>query len=70
MMIAPPELTRPQLAFWEAALRQATSTDEWKRDLEKYHLTDEFLTGAPLQRFLDDESATLKSLLGDLGLLK
>jgi len=64
------DLGAPQVAFWEGALKAATSTDEWKQELVKFYLTDEFLAGPELRVFLDEQHAQLRALLADLGIVK
>ena len=53
------------LAFWVSALKQVVATAEWKRELEDQYLSDEFLAGPALIRYLDQEHAELKAFLTD-----
>jgi putative tricarboxylic transport membrane protein len=69
-VFAPKGLTSAQIAFWENALRRVSESPEWRADLDKNHLTDNFLTGAALAKDLDQEYAWLKTTLADLRLVK
>jgi putative tricarboxylic transport membrane protein len=64
-MVGPPAMGAPQLAFWVSALQQIAGTAEWKRELEDQYLSDEFLAGPALSRYLDQEHAELKAFLTD-----
>jgi putative tricarboxylic transport membrane protein len=70
MAIGARGISPAQVAYWEAALKQATQTDEWKAELERFYLSDEFLSGPALSAFLDEQAVGLKALLTDLGLAK
>ena len=63
-------LTPAQIRYWEATFKRMTDTPEWAAFLAKNHWKPRFLGHAEALKFLDAESATAKSLLGDLGLLK
>jgi putative tricarboxylic transport membrane protein len=69
-IFGPKGLTQAQVAYWQNALRKATETAEWKADLEKNFWTERFVTGAQLTKELDQEFATTKAVLMDLGLAK
>ena len=69
-IFGPKGLTPAQIAFWEGALRKATDTPDWKADLEKNFWTDHFVTGAQLRKDIEQEYATTKAVLADLGLAK
>jgi len=69
-VFAPKGLTPAQVAFWENAFKRVTESPEWRADLEKHYLTDNFLTGAALQKELDQEYSFIKSTLLELGLAK
>lgn len=63
-------LTPAQIRYWETTLKRLTDTPEWAAFLARNHWKPRFLGHAEALKFLDAESATAKSLLGDLGLLK
>lgn len=63
-------LNAAQIAYWEGVLRRVTEMPEWAAFLAKNHWKPRFMGAAEARRYLDAESATAKSLLGDLGLLR
>jgi putative tricarboxylic transport membrane protein len=69
-IFAPKGLSPTQLAYWESVLRRMSETPEWKADLAKSHWTENFVTGAPLLREIEQEYAFLKTALADVGLAK
>lgn len=69
-VFGPKGLSPAQIAFWENALRRVSESPEWRADLDKNLLTDNFLTGAALAKDLDQEYAWLKTTLADLRLAK
>ena len=62
-------LTPPQIAYWEDALRAATTSAEWNATLAEKYWANTYLSGAELRGFLDGEREVMGRLLNDLGLL-
>lgn len=62
-------LSPTQIAFWQNALRAATTTDEWSATLAEKYWANTYLSGAELTAFLDRERDVMGRLLHDLGLL-
>jgi putative tricarboxylic transport membrane protein len=69
-IFGPKGLTPAQVAYWENTLRKMAATPEWKADLEKSHWTEQFVTGAALQKEIEKDYAFLKTTLVELGLAK
>ena len=69
-IFAPKGLSPAQVAYWENALRRMVDTPEWKADLEKSYWTENFVTGQPMHKEIEQEYAYLKTTLVDLGLAK
>jgi len=69
-ILGPPNLSAPQLAFWENALQKATENPDWKTDLERNHWSNEFLTSTPFRKLLAAEYSAMRGVLVDLGLAK
>ena len=69
-VIGPRGLPPAHVAFWEDALRKAIATDQWKRELDQFMLSDEFLPSREFQKYLDEQHGTIKGLLTDLELVK
>ncbi len=62
-------LTPPQIAFWQDALRAATTTDAWNATLADKYWANTYLSGTELRTFLDRERDVMGKLLHDLDLL-
>ncbi len=68
-VIAASGLPQEAVAFWERTLGLATATSEWQAELAKKYWANTYVAGAEERAFLEEESALMKSALGDLGLL-
>lgn len=68
-VIGTANLTAPQIAYWDGALRAATATEEWNAALAEKYWANTYLGGAALTAFLDRERQVMGGLLRDLGLL-
>jgi putative tricarboxylic transport membrane protein len=69
-IFAPRALSPAQVAYWEGVLRTVTESPDWKAYLEQNFSSDEFITGAALKKYLDQDYAAAKAVLADLGLTK
>lgn len=69
-VLAPKGLTDAQVAFWGGVFGRLVSTPEWKADLEKNLLSDQFLAGKESRQFLEEEHRQISALLKDIGLAK
>jgi len=69
-IMGPKGLSAAQLAYWENALKKATSSKEWKTELERNYWSDDFVTSAQFRKDLDKDYADMKAVLVDLGLAK
>ncbi|MGQ0751965.1 MAG: Bug family tripartite tricarboxylate transporter substrate binding protein [Betaproteobacteria bacterium] len=69
-IMGPKGLSAAQVAYWENALRKATETAEWTKDLEANYWSSYVLTGAPLKKALDQEYADMRAVLSETGLAK
>ena len=69
-IFGPKSLTPAQVTYWENALRKMVESPEWKADLEKSYWTENFVTGQPMHKEIEQEYAYLKTTLVDLGLAK
>jgi putative tricarboxylic transport membrane protein len=63
-------ITPAQMAYWEETLARATSTEDWKKQLTANNLDSRFLKSAEFRKYLDQEHASTRALMADLGLLK
>jgi putative tricarboxylic transport membrane protein len=69
-MFAPKGITPQQLAYWEGVLRKATEAPEWKEELEKNIWSNVFTPSAQFSKDLEQDYASMKAVLVDLGLAK
>ncbi len=69
-IFAPKGLTPQQLAYWEGVLRKSTEAPEWKEELEKNIWSDVFTGSAQFAKELEQDYASMKAVLLDLGLAK
>jgi putative tricarboxylic transport membrane protein len=68
--LAPRNITPAQVAYWEQAFAKVVQEPEWKEDYEKNAWTEDFRNSAETRKHLDAESALLKKILTDLGVIK
>jgi putative tricarboxylic transport membrane protein len=57
------------IAFWQKALAEATSSEEWKTELASKYWTDTFETGPNVLASLQHEQLLIADALGELDLL-
>lgn len=58
------------VAFWEKTLTAATASAEWNAELARHYWTPMHLHGTLLREYLARERTEMRTLLGELGLLK
>jgi putative tricarboxylic transport membrane protein len=69
-IMAPKGLTPQQSGYWEAVLKKATESPEWKTDIERNYWSDDFVAGERFRKDLDQDYAAMKAVLVDIGLAK
>jgi len=69
-VMAPKDITPAQVAFWEEVMRKTAQSDEIRQYAEKNLWLVEFKGAAETRKWMDEESAALKTALGGLGLVK
>ncbi len=69
-MVGPKGMTEAQRAYWEEALRRFSDSEEWKKELEANFWTNDYLRGAEMRKFLDEDNAQARAFLVDIGLAK
>jgi len=69
-MVGPKGMTAAQSAYWEEALRRFSDSEEWKKELETNFWTNDYLRGAEMRKFLDEDNAKTRAFLVDIGLAK
>jgi putative tricarboxylic transport membrane protein len=63
-------LTPAQIAYWEDVMRKTAQSPEIIQMAEKNQWLIEFKGAAETKKWLDDEAAALRVVMGDLGLVK
>ena len=69
-MVGPKGMSEAQRAYWEEALRRFSDSEEWKKELEANFWTNDYLRGAEMRKFLDEDNAQARAFLVDIGLAK
>ena len=69
-IMGPKGMSAPQTAYWEKIMQQVVAAPEWKADLERNYLSDDFATGDRFKAELKEDYASMKSVLAELGLAK
>jgi putative tricarboxylic transport membrane protein len=69
-IVAPKGLTPAQIAFWEDVMRRVAQSDEILQYAEKNLWLVEFKGAAETRKWLDDETAALKVIMTELGLVR
>jgi putative tricarboxylic transport membrane protein len=67
---APKELTAAQTAFWENVFAVIDQDARWQEDGDKNLVSRQFRRSSESRKYLDELDGAMKSLLGDLGMLK
>lgn len=69
-LAAAKNITEAQVKYWESALAALAQTEEWKKDLAKYHREAHHMGSNETRKFVDAQYAELESALTELGLAK
>lgn len=69
-VMGPKGLSDAQVAHWSGVFSRLVATPEWKEDLEKNLLADQFIPGRESRQFLDAEYKQVSALMKDIGLAK
>jgi putative tricarboxylic transport membrane protein len=69
-MVGPKGMSAGQIAYWEQALLRFTESEEWKKELEKNFWQSEYMRGADMRKYLDQDNAEARAFLTELGLAK
>jgi putative tricarboxylic transport membrane protein len=67
---APKDLSAAQTAFWEGVFAVIDQDARWQEEGEKNLVSRQFRRSGDSRRYLDELDAAMKSLLGELGMLK
>jgi putative tricarboxylic transport membrane protein len=68
-VIGTSDMSAPQIAFWEDALKAAVGSDAWRTELARHHWVDTYLDAGATRAFLARENEVMRDALAALGLL-
>jgi putative tricarboxylic transport membrane protein len=66
-VIGPKGMRREQVEFWVGALRTASASEAWQRDLERNFWKANFISGEAFDRFLRAEVDRFRAIWADIG---
>jgi putative tricarboxylic transport membrane protein len=69
-VFAPRGITAAQIAYWEEVMQRTAQSEEIARYAEANLWLLEFKGAADTRKWLDQESAALKTIMGELGLIQ
>lgn len=67
---APAGLTAAQIAWWDALFARTVKSPEWKKILDEQYWINDYVPSGAARKYLDQENAAAREILGDLGLAK
>ncbi|MCC7487319.1 MAG: tripartite tricarboxylate transporter substrate binding protein [Burkholderiales bacterium] len=70
MIIGGKGMTGPEIAYWDATLKQLADTPDWKADLIRNLQEPVYVSSGSMPRFLEEQYQQFKVVLTDLGLAK
>lgn len=65
-VIGPAGMRREHIAYWEQALRNATGSAAWQRELERNFWTANFLTGEAAGKFIERQSDEFRAIWAEI----
>jgi putative tricarboxylic transport membrane protein len=69
-VLGPKALSDAQVAYWTRVFGQLVRTAEWKDDIEKNLLSDQFIAGSESKAFLEAEYRQISTLMKEIGFAK
>ncbi len=69
-IMGPKNMSAAQIAYWENVLAQVVAAPEWKSDLQRNYLSDDFAVGERFRSDLKQDYVSMKAVLSELGLAK
>jgi putative tricarboxylic transport membrane protein len=67
--MGPKGLKAPEIAYWDKVFAAVAQSEEWRKDTEQQMWNADYLLSAETRKHLDRESAQLKTILSELGLV-
>ena len=69
-MIAPPDISAAQVAYWENVMRRVTASEELRKIAEHHEWEVSFKGAAETRKFMEQDYARMKQVMAVLGLVK
>lgn len=69
-LIGPRGMTAPQLAYWDGVFERLTRTEDWKRTVDQKRWISNYMPSKAVKGQMAAEYAEMKTILGELGLVK
>jgi putative tricarboxylic transport membrane protein len=69
-VVGPKAMAREQVAYWEDALAKVVQTDDWQKDLERNFWSANFMTGATVRRYVEEQDKLFREIFTELGMAK
>ena len=69
-VVGPKAMAREQVAYWEATLANVIKTDDWQKDLERNFWTSNFMTGATVRRYIEEQGKLFREIFAELKMTK
>jgi putative tricarboxylic transport membrane protein len=67
-VVAPPDIPKPNVAYWEGVFRKLTQTQSWKKFLADNQFEDGYQNAAQLTKFYDEFTDRMRGILKDAGI--
>ena len=68
--MSPKGLKPHEIAYWDGTFEKLANSEEWKKELEKQMWMGDYTLSAATRKHLERENEVMKTILGDLGLIK
>lgn len=67
-VVAPPGLTKDEVAYWESVFERLVKTDSWRKYLSESQSEDGYVTGEQLLRLAEESLAARREVFRDVGI--
>jgi putative tricarboxylic transport membrane protein len=70
IVMAPRDLALAQAGYWDGMFRKLATSEEWSKELQSQHLSNNYLGAAELRKYLDRQYGEVRQILTELGMAK
>lgn len=70
LVIAARGLSEAQVSYWDNAFKRLAASEEWSKELQSNHMSNNYLTSAETLRYIGQQYGEIKEILTDLGLAR